>query len=228
LLSGLAGNLLPALCFAAAISHDIDSALASIINAVTPMWVLFFGVIAFKRPLRSEQLLGVIVGFVGVCLLLLAWKGVRLDRFGFAALVILATILYGLNVNLVSSQLQEIPALSLTIIALSMMAVPAGLLLWQQGYFAKNILLDPYRTASVAILVLGIIGTALATVLFYFLVQKAGGLFASLTTYAIPVVALFWGALDAEPITLPVIGCLAIILFGVYLVNRKRYKAIQP
>ena len=50
---------------------------------------------------------------------------------------------------------------------------------------------------------LGIAGTAIATALFYVLVKKAGGLFASLVTYGIPFVALAWGFIFGEKITLP-------------------------
>ena len=66
---------------------------------------------------------------------------------------------------------------------------------------------------------IGVLGSAVATVLFYSLVQRAGGLFASLVTYGIPFVALFWGFLDHEAITLLEIGCLLLILAGVYLAN---------
>jgi drug/metabolite transporter (DMT)-like permease len=52
------------------------------------------------------------------------------------------------------------------------------------------------------------------------LIKKAGGLFASLVTYAIPVVAIAWGMVDGENISLVQLGCLGIILCGVYLANK--------
>jgi drug/metabolite transporter (DMT)-like permease len=66
---------------------------------------------------------------------------------------------------------------------------------------------------------LGIVGSAIATALFYVLIKRAGGLFASLVTYGIPFIGMFWGVFDGEKITLKQIACLAIILFGVFLVN---------
>jgi drug/metabolite transporter (DMT)-like permease len=57
-------------------------------------------------------------------------------------------------------------------------------------------------------------------VLFYMLIKRAGGLFASLVTYAVPVVALFWGMLAHENVTVLQVFCLLIILGGVYLVNK--------
>jgi drug/metabolite transporter (DMT)-like permease len=66
---------------------------------------------------------------------------------------------------------------------------------------------------------LGVVGSAIATGLYYVLIQRAGGLFASLVTYAIPIVAMGWGLLVNENITAVQIGCLGIILAGVYLAS---------
>jgi drug/metabolite transporter (DMT)-like permease len=68
--------------------------------------------------------------------------------------------------------------------------------------------------------VLGILGSAVATVLFYMLIKRAGGVFASLVTYGIPIIAILWGLVYGETITFVQIGCLALILSGVYLANR--------
>ncbi|MBL7745879.1 MAG: EamA family transporter, partial [Chitinophagaceae bacterium] len=67
---------------------------------------------------------------------------------------------------------------------------------------------------------LGVLGSAVATALFYVLVQKAGGLFASLVTYGIPFVALGWGLYDNETITWIQLISMGIILLGVYMANR--------
>jgi len=56
-------------------------------------------------------------------------------------------------------------------------------------------------------------------ILYYVLIQKAGGLFASLVTYAIPIVAIMWGLLANEYISAAQIGCLAMILAGVYVAS---------
>ncbi|HEY0356344.1 MAG TPA: EamA family transporter, partial [Flavisolibacter sp.] len=68
--------------------------------------------------------------------------------------------------------------------------------------------------------ILGIVGTAIATALFYILIQRSGSLFASLVTYAIPIVAIFWGLIYGEDITAIQFACLGLILGGVYLANK--------
>jgi drug/metabolite transporter (DMT)-like permease len=68
--------------------------------------------------------------------------------------------------------------------------------------------------------VFGVIGTSMATILFYYLVKQSGMLFGSMVTYGIPVVAVAWGLLDGESLSGIQIGCLGLILFGVWIVNR--------
>ena len=74
-----------------------------------------------------------------------------------------------------------------------------------------------WSTAASA--VLGIGGTAIANILFYMLLKRAGALFASMVTYCIPVVAVGWGLFYGEMISSSQIASLVIILFGVYLAN---------
>jgi drug/metabolite transporter (DMT)-like permease len=68
--------------------------------------------------------------------------------------------------------------------------------------------------------VFGVIGTSMATILFYYLVKQSGMLFGSMVTYGITVVAVAWGLLDGESLSGIQIGCLGLILFGVWIVNR--------
>lgn len=99
------------------------------------------------------------------------------------------------------------------------MIIPSSLLLWQLDFFSIDFSNTMNQQAIIGTAALGVLGSAVATVLFYSLVQLAGGLFASLVTYGIPFVALFWGFLDHEAITVLEIGCLLLILAGVYLAN---------
>ena len=77
-----------------------------------------------------------------------------------------------------------------------------------------------WQQSVIAAIALGLAGSAAATAIFYVLIKKAGGLFASLVTYAVPIVAIFWGLVDHEEIGLLQVVCLGIILLGVYITNR--------
>jgi drug/metabolite transporter (DMT)-like permease len=102
-----------------------------------------------------------------------------------------------------------------------MLIVPSGLILLSTGY-TRQASIEGFWYSTGASAVLGIFGTAVASVLFYMLMKRAGPLFASMVTYGIPFVALFWGSLAGETITMVQIACLGIILVGVYLANKPR------
>jgi drug/metabolite transporter (DMT)-like permease len=103
---------------------------------------------------------------------------------------------------------------------LAILCLIAGIIVWQQQVFSIAKYDEGARLSIVYAALLGIVGSAFATALFYILIKRAGGLFASLVTYGIPVVAIFWGFIVHEHVSLLQIGCLALILFGVYLANR--------
>ena len=220
IMTGFFGNFLPAFCFAIAVLK-IDSSLAGILNTLTPICVVLAGILVFRDRIRMHKILGVIIGFAGLCLLTFTQKDISLDNAGYSFLVILGTISYGFNVNLVTHYLKSIKPLHIATISLAFMSIPAGLVLWQQNFLLIDFSNGKVQWALINCLLLGIVGTAMGTVLFYVLVQKAGGLFASLVTYGIPFVALFWGVMDGEKTSFVEIFCLGIILSGVYLVNRR-------
>jgi drug/metabolite transporter (DMT)-like permease len=219
-LSGLLGNLLPAFLFGIAIEHHIDSALAGILNSLTPLFVILIGGLFFGRGFQRQKLLGVLTGFAGLTILSLSKGGISTANMQYAALILGATVSYGLNVNVVTRYVQGVDPIQMATVSLALMAVPAGLVLAQQQVFSIAVYDEAARWPLAAAALLGIVGSAIATALFYLLIRRAGGLFASLVTYAIPFVAIFWGLIADEQVTLLQVLCLSIILGGVYLVNK--------
>jgi drug/metabolite transporter (DMT)-like permease len=223
ILTGFFGNLFPAFCFAIAILK-VNSSLAGILNSLTPICVATIAIIFFKDKIKTQKLIGVLVGFAGLCLLTLTQKDISFNNLGYSLLVIAGTISYGINVNLVSHYLKGIKPIHLATVSLAFMGIPAGIVLWQQGFMELDFSDSVIQWSIINSCLLGIVASAFATVIFYMLVQKAGGLFASLVTYGIPFVALLWGFLAGESITVIEIVCLGIILAGVYLANRPEKK----
>src|SRR5262245_49322590 len=70
ILSAVTGNLLPAYLFATAISNGVESALASILNALTPLCVILVAITVFRNKISPQKIIGVLLGFAGVVLLL--------------------------------------------------------------------------------------------------------------------------------------------------------------
>lgn len=232
ILSAVFGNLIPAFLFAGAMTK-IDGSLGGILNSLTPICVVVIGILFFKDKIKAQKITGVIIGFIGLVLLtispvLTGEKNISFDNMNYLFLILGATLLYGINVNMVSHYLKGLNPIHVATVSLAFMTIPSGIVLWQQDITQLDFHKIDVRYAVMASVGLGVLGSAIATALFYILVQKAGGLFASLVTYGIPFIALFWGFLDNEKITVIEISCLMIILFGVYLANRSEKKKATP
>ncbi len=174
-----------------------------------------------------------LTGFLGLVLLtiypaLLGEKTIHFDNPGYTLLIVIATFLYGINVNMVHHFLKAVNPIHVATVSLACMIIPAGIVLWQQGFLRLDFSNQVVQDAVLMSAGLGIVGSAIATALFYILVKRAGGLFASLVTYGIPFIALFWGFIDGEKITWIKFICLGIILLGVYLANRTDKKEEAP
>jgi drug/metabolite transporter (DMT)-like permease len=219
-LAGLFGNLIPSFMFTAAI-NGLDSSLVGILNSLTPICVVTLGIIFFRDKIQAQKILGVLIGFAGLCILTFTQHDVSLDNLGYAALIIIATFSYGISINLIGHFLKGVNPLHITSVSLSLLTIPTFIVLWKSGFFTLDFSDTPVQNSLLATSLLGLVGTGISTVLFYILVQKAGGLFASLVTYGIPFVAILWGVLDGEPVTAIEIICLGIILVGVFLANKK-------
>ncbi len=221
ILSAVFGNLLPAYLFAGAIAKDVDSSLAGILNSLTPLCVVVIAIVFFKDRIQTKKILGVFIGFIGLVILTVAGgKEISLENFQHTLWILLATVSYGFNINIVSHYLKGIKPVQLAMVSISFMIIPTAIVLWQQNFLQLDFENSNTLLAVINTVALGIAGSAIATALFYVLVRKAGGLFASLVTYGIPFVAVAWGFGFGENITLIQIASLGIILFGVYLANR--------
>lgn len=220
-LSGVLGSLLPAYLFCVA-ELGIDSALAGTLNSLTPIFVIITGALIFKSSTSVNKILGILIAFSGSVLLLIS-KGHMQENQNlvYVSFVVLATICYGINVNMVYKHLHNIGSLQIASVALTLNAIPALIVLYFTGYFSLP-LTDAgilYSTGHAALL--GIFATAIASIIFYVLVKRAGAVFASMVTYGIPVIANFWGMIYGEEVGWKQFGCLLLILTGVYLANRK-------
>ena len=218
-LSGFIGNFIPAYLFCIA-ETNIDSSLAGILNSLTPLFTILVGLFLFKTPANFQKILGVLIGFVGLCLLFAAGKNISFQNLSFASLVLVATFFYGLNVNLVGKYLKNIRAIDIVSVAFAFLIIPSTLILYLTGYFSMPFQEIAFQKATIAGIVLGVVGTSIASILFYILIKRSSIVFASMVTYGIPIIAVAWGVYFGESISLLQIASLFIILEGVYIVNK--------
>lgn len=204
----------------------ISSGLASILNATTPLWaaILVYWIIPSDRP-SPINYAGVLVGLAGVVILVLpsiTSGGIRGDLIGAAA-VLLASVSYALsalyqrrklrNVNVFEANLGQLAFTALLVLPLAAPSVPGT-------HF------EPRSIA--AVLALGIAGSGIAGVLYYYVLNSLGPVRGSGVTLLVPVTAVFWGAmLLHEPVTLTILVGMVVILAGIVLTNVGR-RAASP
>ncbi len=219
IVSGFIGNFIPAYLFCIAETR-IDSALAGILNSLTPLFTILVGIVFYKTQTTTIKFLGILIGFVGLTFLLLTGREMHFENLSYASLVLLATMMYGVNVHTVGRNLKEIGSIQIASVAFSFLILPSAAVLFFTGFFDYNFK-DPIVLHSVFMsAILGMVGTSMASILFYYLVKKAGILFGSLVTYGIPIVAVVWGLIYGESLEPMQVICLGVILLGVYIVNR--------
>ena len=217
LLAGLLGSFFPAFLFCLAETR-LDSSFAGTLNSLTPIFVILVGIFFFRLKIKMQQVIGILISFTGsICLFMI--KSGKTGDLVYVGFIVLATILYGLNVNMVGKKLRDISSFDIGVLSFSFLSVPSLIILLGFGTQHLNFH-DQHIIYSVgASALLGIIGTTIASILFYVLIKKAGGVFASTVTYGIPFFAMFWGWVYHEKITIPVILSLLVILLGIFITN---------
>ena len=222
IISGFLGTFFPAFFFAIA-ETEIDSAIASILNSLVPLNTILFGVAVFKIASTKRQILGVIIGFIGTSILI--GKGADLNpeqNYYYAGFVIMSTIMYAFNVNIIKRYLQDMKPLTIAAGNFASIVIPAAIVLCFTDFFTEATFKgEHFKMAMLYITLLSLFGTAIAKVLFNKLVQMATPVFASSVTYLMPIVAVIWGLLDEESFSAIQAIATAIILLGVYLANKR-------
>ena len=163
-----------------------------------------------------------ILGLSGMAFLLFGDGSVNLDNLSFSSLVLIATICYSLNANIVNRYLKDVGSTKIAAVSFSLLLIPCVIILFLTGFFQLSFSKSDILRATGAGIVLGVGGTAIASIIFFQLLKRAGIVFSSLVTYGIPFVALMWGIIAGENITLIQIAGLGIILIAVYIANTEQ------
>ena len=219
-LTSLFGTFIPAYLFAIA-QTEIDSSVSSILNSLTPLNTLILGALVFGLQFKRNQIFGILIGLIGSALLILNGAIHHPEQnYYYAILVLIASICYAVNVNLIKKYLHDLSPLSITTGNFMVLFFPASLILFFSGFF--EVLHDvKVQEAVLFIIILGVVGTGIANILFFKLIQMSSPVFATSVTYLIPVVAFCWGLLDNEMLTPVQFFGAFIVLIGVYLSAKK-------
>lgn len=220
-ITSLFGTFIPAFLFSIA-ETEINSSTTAIINSLTPLNTLLLGIVVFGLEFRKKQILGVFIGLIG-CVLMVFNGALNHpeQNYYYAILVIIASACYAINVNLIKKYLSDLSPLTISTGNFLVMVLPALIILYFTDFFT-DIHVEKVQHSIYFIIVLGVIGTGVANIIFYKLIQISSPVFATSVTYLIPIIAIFWGFLDHESLTLIQFIGAFIILFGVYLSSKKQ------
>ncbi|MDQ2772288.1 MAG: DMT family transporter [Bacteroidota bacterium] len=227
-LSGVVGTLIPAFLFAYAETR-LASGLAGVLNALTAVFTLLVGALLFGQRLTGLRVLGIALGLVGTVLMLqLGGSGGDATPTGegnawYGLYILVATIGYGLSVNVIKHKLNNMTPVAVTSVLLMLIGGPALAYLLLATDFLHKLATQPGAWVAFGyIALLATMSTAVAMVLFNRLIQQSTALFASSSTYLIPIVALAWGALDGEAFNIWHFVGMLVILAGVLIIHRAK------
>ena len=221
--TGFVGTFFPSFLFAFS-ETEIDSSVVAVLNGLTPLFSLLFAALFFHQSVKSKQLGGVLVGFVGTILLVVQELSLTSTGDGrYALLVVLAAICYGINVNALKYKLQGVAPMAIALANFVAISIPALILLltsdfqWETFYTDEKILSSLWY-----IFILSLVGTAFAKVLFNELLSFSTAVFSISITYLLPIVAIAWGLLDGEQFGGLQWVASGFILCGIYLVTETK------
>jgi drug/metabolite transporter (DMT)-like permease len=218
---GFFGNLIPAFLFTKA-ETQISSSLTGMLNALTPIFTILLSFIWLKHKPGVKEIFGVIIGFAGAVLLLTGNSDESAGNSTYGLLVLIATMCYAISINGIKRYLNDLDSLAATVWAFTFTGPIA--LVFLLGFTDFTPRMDNHPEALPALgytCILAFVGTAFSVVIYNTLIKRAGAVFASSCTYLIPIVAILWGVLDGETINFLQMGAILLIIFSVYLINRK-------
>ncbi len=207
--------------------QSISSGLASILNATTPLWaaVLVTWLIPRDRP-SALNYVGVLIGLAGVIILVLpdvTAKGFGASVFGAAA-VLVASISYAISALYQRMKLRGFSVYEVSVGQLALtavLAVPIAAPSLPSWHLALP--------STAAVIALGVGGSGLAYLLYYYVNNTLGPVRATGVTILVPMTAVLWGVvLLGETLSLPIVVGMVVILAGIVLTNVNRRTSREP
>ena len=217
-ISGIVGNVIPYFLYPIA-QTNIDSATSGVLTSLTPFFALLIGVIFYKQNATKNNIIGLITGFIGTAILIIFSSRVGVvNNNVFGLFVVLATLLYGINLNLIKYHLNHLKPVTITSFSIvSILPVTFYILLSETPFIDHMNNYESYKLEFFYVFVLGFLSTSVATLIFYNLIKIKDTVFASMVTYLMPIVAIFIGIADGEIINIIQVGGMILILTGVFI-----------
>lgn len=216
---GLLGSTIPVFLFAFA-QKQVPSFLAGMINALTPIWSALIAFIIYKQTFKRTSWMGLAIGFFGALVLFYQPDSTIELSFGML-LVVLASLCYSISANIIDKRLKHVKPLDIASGSFMVVGLPALLL----SFFCIDWVSLDYQNSEVwfsifSLIFLAVMATSVGLILFNKLMQQSNIVFTTSITYVLPIVAILFGLLDGEIVSLTQYLGIGIILIAVYLVKK--------
>lgn len=230
LLLAVAANVVPFYLFAWAQSGGgVTSGLAGVINGTTPLLTLLAAIIALpEERATATRVAGLAVGFSGVLLIVAPWReGVVGGELAGLLACLGAAVCYGGSITYTRRHVSGRGLPPVVLACGQLLLASAIQLVVVAAVGRQSIEIDAPVAGSV--LALGLLGTGVAYLLFYALIEETGATTASMVTYVIPVVAVFLGVVVlSEPVSWNLFAGAGVVIAGVALADGRLTKRPRP
>ena len=218
---GLCGSGLPAYLYAKA-QTEVPSAIAGLLNGLTPIFTFILAVLLFGRKLESRHLFGILLGFIGTSLIFLSKHDGQISfPILFGMMIMLATFFYAISANTVSTYLREVNPIVISTMSFILIGPWMIIYLANTDFFSIISKHEDGLLSLSALTILSLVGTFSANILFFKLIQMTDSVFASSVSFLTPVVALLWGLWDGETFSYTFFFALMLIFYSVFLIKAR-------
>lgn len=221
-MSVILGTFIPNILFAKA-QTQIGGGITGILNALSPLFLIIISTVFFKNKTHKSQWYGILLGLIGCIIILYFSQGIhKQGDLKYSLLILLTAFMGAMNVQIIHYYLNDVKPLALASITLSIGFLLSSIYLFTQTQVWEHIQQPKAQIAFLYIAVLAIIGSAVALVLFNYLLSISNAIFSSAITYLMPIVSVSWGFLDNEPFLWAHIVGMICIFAGIYITNIRK------
>ncbi len=216
----LFGSGIPAFLFPLA-QQQVDSGIAGILNALTPLITMLVGVICLNQAFALQNLGAILMGLIGV--ILLSFPSIQsdgIDGLYYYLLILIATTCYSISVNTVDTFLKRTDPIATSAFSFTILAPFALFYLYYNQEFSSWQSSAAGVEAFSYLFVLAFFGTFLSIMIFFYLVQHTGATYGSMVAYMIPVVAVCWGLAAGEALAWREFLAMGLIILAVLLTKK--------
>jgi drug/metabolite transporter (DMT)-like permease len=209
-------------------TERLPSGIAGVLGGSIAIFTALFSVL-FLRTEKMNRLMvaGIVVGFAGIVLIARPWEGAgnSIDPVG-VAWMLASSIILGLSYVYVRIFLSPFKLPPLTLVTWQM-GLALLILTALTDFTGITRILQDWRAATGVVVGLGILGTGVAYLIYYFLLQELGAVASSGSTYITPVVALLIGWIAGEKVGIAEVAAIALILVSIALLQIGRQRAAR-